>query len=106
MALFTCQTLLAQEVEKVSAVSAEVNVEQYSNNSPDKIIDGIYSTRFEGMYTQVAGTTATVTLAEEVQLDNVKLFFGNNYNYYSPAKLKVQVSTDNATWTDVEGSEV
>ena len=106
MALFTCQTLLAQEVEKVSAVSAEVSAEQYSNNSPDKIIDGIYSTRFEGMYTQVAGTTATVTLAEEVQLDNVKLFFGNNYNYYSPAKLKVQVSTDNATWTDVEGSEV
>ena len=106
MALFTCQTLLAQEVEKVSAVSAEVSAEPYQTNTADKIIDGIYSSSFEGLYTQVAGITATVTLAEEVQLDNVKLFFGNNHYYYSPAKLKVQVSTDNATWTDVEGSEV
>ena len=106
MALFTFQTLSAQEVEKVSAVSAEVSTQSYQTNTPDKIIDGIYSTKFEGLYTQVAGITATVTLAEEVQLDNVKLFFGNNHYYYSPAKLKVQVSTDNATWTDVEGSEV
>ena len=106
MALFTCQTLLAQEVEKVSAVSAEVSAEPYQTNTADKIIDGIYSSKFEGLYTQVAGITATVTLAEEVQLDNVKLFFGNNHYYYSPAKLKMQVSTDNATWTDIEGSEV
>ena len=106
MALFTCQTLLAQDVEKVSPVSAEVSVQPYSNNTADKLIDGVYSTRFESLNSQEVGTTVTVTLPEEVQLDNVKFFFGNNHYYYSPAKLKVQVSTDNLTWTDVEGSEV
>ncbi|MBR5323483.1 MAG: CotH kinase family protein [Muribaculaceae bacterium] len=106
MALFTCQTLLAQDVEKVSPVSAEVSVQPYSNNTADKLIDGVYSTRFESLNSQEVGTTVTVTLPEEVQLDNVKFFFGNNHYYYSPAKLKVQVSTDNLTWADVEGSEV
>ena len=37
MALFVSQTLLAQEVEKVSAVSAEVSVQPYQANTADKI---------------------------------------------------------------------
>ena len=106
MALFTCQTLLAQDAEKVYPVSAEVSVQHYSNNTADKLIDGVYSTRFEALNSQEAGTTVTVALQNEIQLDNIKLFFGNNHYYYSPAKLKMQVSTDNATWVDVEGSEV
>ena len=108
MALFTCQTLLAQEGEgiKVSAQLAEVSVQPYQTNTSDKIVDGLYSTKFESLNGQEVGTTATVTLAEETQLDNIKLYFGNNLYYYCPNKIKLQVSTDKQTWTDVAGSEI
>ena len=108
MALFTCQTLLAQEGEgiKVSAQSAEVSVQGYQDYTSDKIVDGLYSTKFESLNGQEVGTTATVTLAEETQLDNIKLYFGNNLYYYCPNKIKLQVSTDKQTWTDVAGSEI
>ena len=108
MALFASQTLLAQESEgiKVNAQSAEVSVQGYMDYTSDKIVDGLYSTKFESMNGQEVGTTATVTLAEETQLDNVKLYFGNNLYYYCPNKIKMQVSADKQTWTDVAGSEI
>ena len=108
MALFSSQTLLAQESEaiKVSAQSAEVSVQAYMDYTSDKLVDGAYSTKFESLNGQEVGTTATVTLAEETQLDNIKLYFGNNLYYYCPNKIKLQVSTDKQTWTDVAGSEI
>ena len=108
MALFASQTLLAQESEgiKVVAQSAEVSVQGYMDYTSDKIVDGLYSTKFESLNGQEVGTTATVTLAEETQLDNVKLYFGNNLYYNCPNKIKLQISTDKQTWTDVAGSEI
>ncbi len=108
MALFACQTLLAQEGEaiKVSAQSAEVSVQAYNDYTSDKLVDGAYSTKFESFNDQEVGTTVTVTLPEEAQLDNVKLYFGNNLYYYCPNKIKLQVSSDKQTWTDVAGSEI
>ena len=76
------------------------------DNTADKIADGNYATKFESLNGQEVGTTATVTLAEEAKLQKVKLYFCNNLYYYCPNKIKLQVSTDNVTWTDVEGSEV
>ena len=108
MALFASQTLLAQESEgiKVNAQSAEVSVQGFMDYTSDKIVDGLYSTKFESLNGQEVGTTATVTLAEETQLDNIKLYFGNNLYSYCPNKIKLQVSTDKQTWTDVAGSEI
>ena len=108
MALFASQTLLAQESEgiKVNAQSAEVSVQGFMDYTSDKIVDGLYSTNFESLNGQEVGTTATVTLAEETQLDNIKLYFGNNLYSYCPNKIKLQVSTDKQTWTDVAGSEI
>ena len=108
MTLFSCQTLLAQKIEgiKVNAQSVEVSVQGYMDYTSDKIVDGLYSTKFESLNSQEVGTTATVTLAEETQLDNVKLYFGNNLYCNCPNKIKLQVSTDKQTWTDVAGSEI
>ena len=108
MALFASQTLLAQESEgiKVNAQSAEVSIQGFMDYTSDKIVDGLYSTKFESLNGQEVGTTATVTLAEETQLDNIKLYFGNNLYSYCPNKIKLQVSTDKQTWTDVAGSEI
>ncbi|MBP3353335.1 MAG: CotH kinase family protein [Bacteroidales bacterium] len=108
LAIFNCQQLMAQEGEgiKLTIQSASVSVQGYMDNTADKIADGNYATKFESLNGQEVGTTATVTLAEEAKLQKVKLYFCNNLYYYCPNKIKLQVSTDNVTWTDVEGSEV
>ena len=108
LAIFNCQQLMAQEGEgiKLTIQSTSVSVQGYMDNTADKIADGNYATQFESLNGQEVGTTATVTLAEESKLQKVKLYFCNNLYYYCPNKIKLQVSTDNVTWTDVEGSEV
>ncbi|MBR2476109.1 MAG: discoidin domain-containing protein, partial [Bacteroidaceae bacterium] len=108
MAILNCQYLMAQEGEgiKLPIQSTSVSVQGYMDNTADKIADGNYATKFESLDSQVAGTTATVTLAEVTKLQKVKLYFANNLYYYCPNKIKLQVSTDNVVWTDVEGSEV
>lgn len=108
MSLFACPTMLAQEGAgiKVEAESAEVSLPAYSNKTPDKIIDGSYTSCYESIDAQEAGTTVTVTLGEEVLLDFVKIYLKNNLYRHCPLKIKLQVSTDNQKWIDVEGSEI
>ena len=82
---------MAQEGEgiKLAIQSTSVSVQGYMDNTADKIADGNYATKFESLDGQVAGTTATVTLAEETKLQKVKLYFGNNLYYYCPSKIKL-----------------
>ncbi|MBP3353704.1 MAG: discoidin domain-containing protein [Bacteroidales bacterium] len=66
------------------------------------VTDGSY-TSYTYYYGAPEGTTVTVTLAEETNIGDVKLYLYNGYSYYHPAKAKVQFSTDGETWNDVEG---
>ncbi|MBQ3576604.1 MAG: discoidin domain-containing protein, partial [Coprobacter sp.] len=108
LAILNCQHLMSQEGEgiKLPIQSTLVSVQGYMDNTADKIADGNYAPKFESLESQEVGTTATVTLADATKLQKVKLYFGNNLYYYCPSKIKLQVSTDNVVWTDVEGSEV
>ena len=106
VALFTTQQMLAQESnsEKLTLVSAETNLDVYPGCPLVNAIDADYKTQFETMSVQKPGTTVTVTLPEEVSLDKVKLYLG--VAGYWPKKMKIQVSIDKETWTDIKGSEV
>ena len=106
VALFTTQQMLAQESnsEKLTLVSAETNLDVYPGCPLVNAIDANYNTQFETMSVQKPGTTVTVTLPEEVSLDKVKLYLG--VAGYWPKKMKIQVSIDKETWTDIKGSEV
>ena len=108
LAILNCQQLMSQEGEgiKLPIQSTLVSVQGYNDNTADKIADGNYATKFESLESQEVGTTATVTLTDATKLQKVKLYFGSNLYYYCPSKIKLQVSTDNVVWTDVEGSEV
>ena len=106
VALFTTQQMLAQEAnsEKLTLVSAETNLDVYPGCPLVNAIDANYNTQFETISVQKPGTTVTVTLPEEVSLDKVKLYLG--VAAYWPKKMKIQVSIDKETWTDIKASEV
>ena len=92
----------AEKPAKIDIESIEISLVKYSNYVAENAIDGIYSTYYDSNDTQKEGATATVTLPNELVLDEVKLYFTSSGR---PAKGKIQVSSDNAIWTDIEGGE-
>ena len=64
------------------------------------IIDGDYNTE---SYTQISsGESVTVVLEEESTIGDIVLVF-YNYSSYQPSRAKIQVSSDNETYYDVDG---
>ena len=90
---------------KLALVAAEVSMDHYSSYVAANIIDGKYNTMYDSARKQDYDNNdayATVTLAEESLIGDVKIYFSGNYR---PSKAKIQVSTDGAEWIDVEGGE-
>ena len=89
--------------EKVIPVSASSNKQPYNEESYkySNVIDGNYNTYFYA-YPAESGDYVTLTLENETPLCEVKIFLASSYAYH-PNAGKLQVSTDNETWTDVEG---
>ena len=88
---------------KLALVAEEFSMQDAGSSSiSDNIIDGKYNTCYRSYSTQKNGATAAVTLEKFLNVEYVNIYF--RYDDL-PTKAKIQVSTDGAVWTDVEGSE-
>ena len=71
-----------------------------SYNPLSNIIDG---SRYTESYVQISsGQSVTVELQEESVVGDIVLVF-YDYSTYQPSQAKIQVSSDNVTYNDVEG---
>ena len=90
--------------EKAAIESIEISMAHYSSRVAENAIDGEYTTYYDSANTQEVGETVSVTLAEETNVGEVKLYMPT-YASYRPVKAQLQVSLDNSDWIDVEGGE-
>ena len=85
---------------KLVAASVTTNMSPSSYYDINDLVDGELSTYFYA--SAQTGSSITIELTEESILGDVKLYFPSS-QYYHPEKAKIQVSTDNQVWNDVEG---
>ena len=90
--------------EKATIESIDISMAHYSSRVAENAIDGSYSTYYDSANTQEVGETVAVTLAEETNVGEVKLYMPS-YASYRPVKAQLQTSLDNSEWVDVEGGE-
>ena len=83
---------------KVEIVSA---FESLSGNDLTRLYDGQYNTYYYASGGQV-GSYVGVVFKEEALLGDIILHYPTSSSY-RPSSAKIQVSTDNETWTDLEG---
>ncbi|MBR5533042.1 MAG: discoidin domain-containing protein [Bacteroidales bacterium] len=82
----------------VSKVTTSMSFSAYYDIND--LVDGDYTSY---LYSSAsAGSSVTLELAEESMVGDIKLYFPT-YAYYIPEEAKIQFSSDNVTWTDVEG---